>query len=194
MASSFCHAYLRAAAVGTAYVGFGTSFIDVDGDGWEDLVIANGHVIRKAPNLRQRPLLLRNEGNARFTGATPLGGPYFQTAHRGRGLAVGDLDNDGRPDLVITNANEPVVLLRNEAPPRHWIGIDLVAEGHRDLVGARLVLEVDGVRRTRFVKNGSSYFSSNDRRILIGWVTGPQSATHPHPADGRTQTWAATRS
>jgi hypothetical protein len=157
------------AAIGRSYVGFGTGFLDVDQDGWEDLVIGNGHVVRHAPNLLQQPVLLRNLGNGRFANITAQGGPYFRAGHRARGLAIGDLDNDGRPDLVISHVNEPVVLLRNEAPAgNHWLGIELVGTGNRDLVGTKIILEAGGRRQTRFAKGGGSYLSSGDRRYLFG--------------------------
>jgi hypothetical protein len=163
------------AALGSKYVGFGTGFIDVDNDGWEDLVIANGHVRRypsRAP-LRQRPVLLRNQGDGRFINATKQGGAYFQSVHRGRGLAIGDLDNDGRADLVITHLNEPAVLLRNDprgedVPKNHWLGLELLGRDKRDIAGAKVVVEVGGRRLTRFAKGGGSYLSSGDRRILVG--------------------------
>jgi hypothetical protein len=159
------------AAIGQRYVGFGTAFLDVDNHGWEDLVIANGHVIRHpvSAKLRQQPVMLRNQGGGRFVDVTRQGGEYFRTGHVGRGLAVGDLDNDGRPDLVISHVNEPVVLLRNAADAGHsWIGIELAAPDHRDHVGARVVLEAGGRRQTRFAKGGGSYCSSPDRRLLFG--------------------------
>jgi hypothetical protein len=158
------------AAIGRSYVGFGTGFLDIDNDGWEDLVIANGHVIRHptAAGLRQRPVLLRNLGNRRFTDITPEGGPYFQGTHRGRGVALGDLDNDGRVDLVISHVNEPVAVLRNEAPKQHWLGVELKGRHHHDVVGAKVAVEVGGRRLTRFAKGGGSYLSSSDRRLLFG--------------------------
>jgi hypothetical protein len=165
------------AGIGRQYVGFGTNFLDVDNDGWEDVVIANGHVIRypSGSQVRQLPMLLHNEGRVagkegvRFVEMGARGGEYFQTVHQGRGLAVGDLDNDGRPDLVISHLNEPVVLLRNEAGAgNHWLGIELHDPQHRDVVGATVTLEVDGRRLTRFAKGGSSYLSSGDRRHLFG--------------------------
>jgi hypothetical protein len=163
------------AALGSGYVGFGTGFFDVDNDGWEDLVIANGHVRRyptRAP-LRQRALLLRNKGDGRFANVTVQGGAYFQVPHRGRGLAVGDLDNDGRSDLVITDLNGPAVLLRNDprgtdVPRHHWLGLELLGRQRRDVVGAKVVVEAGGRRLTRFAKGGGSYLSSPDRRILVG--------------------------
>jgi hypothetical protein len=166
------------AALGRSYVGFGTGFLDVDNDGWEDLVVANGHVIRHPAqdNLRQRLVLLHNQGNGRFVNVSVQGGPVFQARHVARGVAVGDLDNDGWPDLVISRQNEPVLLLRNVAAEtvgrgRHWLGVELVGRGHRDVVGARLVVEVGGRRLTRFARGGGSYLSSGDRRHLFGLAT-----------------------
>ena len=93
----------------------------------------------------------------------------FRTEHRGRGVAIGDLDNDGRLDLIISHVNEPVAVLRNQADTgNHWLGIELVGRDHRDIVGARIVVEVGGQRLTRFAKGGGSYLSSGDRRIFVG--------------------------
>lgn len=163
------------ANLGRNYVGFGAAFFDLDNDGWQDAVIANGHVIRHPvkAGIRQRPVLLRNQGQgaaeSRFDAITDQGGSYFQADHQGRGLAVGDLDNDGRLDLVISHVNEPVVLLRNESRSgNHWLGIDLVDRDHRDLVGTKITLQVEGRRLTSFAKGGSSYLSSGDRRHLFG--------------------------
>jgi hypothetical protein len=162
------------AAIGQKFVGFGTSFVDVENRGWEDLVIVNGHVIRHpiVAGLRQRPVLLRNLGTTRFEDITPQAGPHFRTDHISRGLAVGDLDNDGRPDLVISNLNEPVVILRNVAGEggkrNHWLGVALERPKNHDAVGAKITVEVNGQRRTRFVKGGGSYLSSSDRRHLFG--------------------------
>jgi hypothetical protein len=164
-------------AIGRSYVGFGTGFLDLDNDGWEDLVITNGHVIHHAPGgLKQRPVLLRNQGRGRFRPITEQGGPYFRDRHVGRGLAVGDLDNDGWPDVVISHSNAPVVLLRNEAQSlpgaRHrWLGVELAGQKSRSVVGAKLVAEVGGRRLTRFAKGGGSYLSAGDRRHLLGLGT-----------------------
>jgi RNA polymerase sigma factor (sigma-70 family) len=162
------------AAIGQKYVGFGTGFLDVDNDGWEDLVIANGHILRHptGATLRQRPVLFRNQGGGKFKDISEQGGPYFRTEHLGRGLAVGDLDNDGRPDLVISHLNEPVVLLRNRAgekgPRNHWLGLELVGNKFGDVTGAKVVVEVGKRPLTRFAKAGGSYLSSGDRRLLFG--------------------------
>jgi hypothetical protein len=168
------------ASLGGHYVGFGTGFFDLDNDGWLDLFITNGHVIRhptRSP-VRQRPVLMRNQGKgagkvaARLINITDQGGPYFQSDHQGRGVAIGDLDNDGRADLVVSHLNEPVALLRNNAGAgNHWLGIQLQGKGHADVVGARLILEVNGRKLTRFARGGGSYLSSGDPRHLFGLGT-----------------------
>jgi RNA polymerase sigma factor (sigma-70 family) len=161
-------------ALGQQYVGWGTGFIDLDQDGWADLVIVNGHDLRfpRGGKRGQRPVLMRNTGDGKFVDVTNRGGPYFRTEHVGRGLAIGDLDNDGRADLVISHVNEPVVLLRNVVDVgNHWLGVELVGKGRRDVVGARVVVEAGDLRLTRFAQGGGSYLSSGDRRVLFGLGT-----------------------
>ena len=125
------------AALGQKFVAWGTGFADLDHHGWEDLIIINGHATRYPTGVdvsrRQRPVLLRNQ-NGRFSNISRLGGDYFQQPHLGRGLALGDLDNDGRIDAVVSHVNEPVALLRNEADTRgnHWLGIALAGRDHAD--------------------------------------------------------------
>ena len=159
------------AAIGQKFVGFGTGFLDLDNHGWEDIVISNGHVIRhpQSTGLRQQPVLLRNVGGGRFVDLTRQGGDYFRTGHIGRGVAIGDLDNDGRADIVISHVNDPIVILRNEADAgHHWIGVELAGKDHRDFVGAKVIVEAGGRKVTRFAKGGGSYCSSPDRRLLFG--------------------------
>jgi hypothetical protein len=162
------------AVIGQKYVGWGTAFLDVDHHGWEDLVIVNGHAIHKPKGqgvtLRQRPVLFRNKGEGKFVQWTQQGGPFFKEEHRARGLALGDLDNDGRQDLVISLVNEPVTVLRNEAVTNgnHWLGVQLRGKDNADIVGARVVLEADGRKQTRFAKGGASYASASDPRHVFG--------------------------
>jgi hypothetical protein len=193
----FTHATQSAgiAAIGQLYVGFGTGFVDVDLDGWEDLIVANGHVIRhpQEAGIEQRPVLLRNLGTGKFADCTAQGGAYFKGLHIGRGMAIGDLDNDGRTDLVISHLNEPVALLRGEGgPDHHWLGIELVGKDHHDLVGTRVTLDVDGRQLTRFVKGGGSYLSASDRRLLFGLGGAERTGTltvHWSSGEPRDQTW-----
>jgi hypothetical protein len=184
------------AAIGMKYVGWGTAFIDFDLDGWEDLFISNGHVLRfpKAEGVtrRQQAILLLNSGDGKFRPATRLLGAYGQQGHLGRGVGFVDLDNDGRVDLVISHMNEPAAVLRNVgAKENHWLGVQLAGAGHADVVGARVVLEAGGRQQTRWAKGGGSYASSSDRRLVFGLgktqkiervvVTWP---------DGKRQEWA----
>lgn len=165
------------AGLGRQFVGFGTGFFDIDRDGWEDVVIANGHVIRHPTrsSVRQRPILLRNQGrgagakHVKLVDVGTKGGDYFASQHQARGVAIGDLDNDGAADLVISHINTPVAILRNEAGKgNHWLGVELVGKDRRSTVGARIALEASGRRLTRFAKGGGSYLSSGDRRHLFG--------------------------
>jgi hypothetical protein len=177
----FVYASQRAgiAAIGLHYVGFGTGFIDFDRDGNEDLFIANGHVIRHPPfgwEIKQRTVLLRNlrkrgdkQYAVRFENVSDQAGPFFGGKHVARGVAFGDLDNDGRTDAVISCVNEPVALLQNAVDNgHHWLGVELVGRPYRDAVGARVALDIGGEKLVRTVKGGGSYLSSSDRRLVFG--------------------------
>lgn len=167
----FCSQQAGIAAIGQSWVSWGTAFADLQNRGWEDLVIVSGHAIRfpggKAPR-RQQPILFRND-SGRFTNIAESGGSYFQTAHNARGLVLADLDNDGRIDLVASHLNEPVAVLRNAAKAdHHWLGLELIGKGRREIVGSRVVVTSGGATFTRFAKGGGSYASSGDRRLLFG--------------------------
>jgi hypothetical protein len=189
------------AAIGLVYVGFGTAFLDFDLDGNEDLFISNGHVVKYPPlpaEVKQVPILFRNmykpadkPYDVHFENVSGRAGPFFRTKQLGRGVAIGDLDNDGRPDLVLNPMNGPVVLLRNcHETGHHWLGIELVGKPYRDAVGARLTLEVAGRKLLRTVKGGGSYLSASDRRVLFGLATkdkvGRLSVRWP---SGKVQSW-----
>lgn len=160
------------AALGQKFVGFGTSFVDLDHHGWQDLIIANGHVIRHPVNttLEQLPVLLRNTGGDRFQDIRQRGGDYFATKHIARGLATGDLDNDGRLDVVVCHVNQPAAVLRNvsDTTGNHWIGFSLSGGTNRDLTGTKVVVDAGGTHFARFVVGGGSYLSAHDPRIVIG--------------------------
>lgn len=181
-------------AIGQKFVGWGTGFIDFDLDGWEDLFIVNGHAIRYPTETtrNQRPVLMRNQ-NAKFKEVSKRGGAYFQKEHLARGLVLGDLDNDGRIDAVVSHMNQPVAIMKNVAPAgNHWLGIELVGQENRDFVGARVILEADGRKQYRYAKGGGSYASSPDRRHVFGLGKSAKidKLTVVWP-DGREQEWTS---
>jgi enediyne biosynthesis protein E4 len=201
--AQFVYASRRAgvAAIGLNYVGFGTGFVDYDLDGAPDVFITNGHVIRfptPPAELLQQPVLLRNlrkpgdkPFQVRFQDISAQAGPFFQTKHMGRGAAFGDLDNDGRTDIVISHVNEPVVVLQNTlANGNHWLGVHLIGNPYRDAVGAKLTLEVGGQKLMRQIKGGGSYLSAHDPRVVFGLGSeqrvGKLTVRWP---SGRMQTW-----
>jgi hypothetical protein len=160
------------AQTGQKYVGWGTAFVDVDLDGWEDIFVANGHAIRypqgKDVGRKQPPVLYRNLGS-RFHDVSGQIGSYHDSNHLGRGVAFGDLDNDGRTDLVISHINDPVAVLHGiGGKDSHWLGVQLIGRNYADIVGAKVQLCIGDRTWTRFAKGGGSYLSSSDRRIVFG--------------------------
>jgi hypothetical protein len=161
-----------------AFTGFGTQWIDYDNDGRLDLVIANGAVTiveaqRGTPYpYAQRNQLFHGEGGARpFRETSDAAGPAFQDLAVGRGIAVGDIDNDGRIDVLLTSNNGPVRLLHNEGDrTQHWLEVRLEATtGKRFGVGARVGVVPKGEEPIwRRVHTDSSYLSASDVRVHVG--------------------------
>ena len=160
------------------FVGFGDGFLDYDNDGWKDLLIANGHVYPEADKhpdwgttYAQRPLLFHNLANGKFELIPAVEGTGLAAVSVGRGAAFGDLFNDGKIDVVISNMDQPPVLLRNVNPDHHhWVELKLIGgpKSPRDAVGATVYLTANGIRQRGDVLSGGSYLSSNDMRVHFG--------------------------
>ncbi|MEP6913691.1 MAG: CRTAC1 family protein [bacterium] len=159
------------------FLGWGTSFLDFDNDGWLDLFVANGHVYpavdanQWGTSFAQQPLLFRNLKNGKFgrVAAAPSSGLAY--AWTSRGLAVGDLDGDGRPDVVLNNIDSRPAILRNVTMPvGHWIDIRLVGDqkGPRDAIGSIGYVTTGQVRQRREVVSGAVYCSQNDMTLHFG--------------------------
>jgi enediyne biosynthesis protein E4 len=159
----------------TLLSGWELKFFDYDHDGNLDLLIANGHpddLIEKIyDNVTYRePLLLFHNNGAGLTNISHESGPVFSRAMSGRGLALGDFDNDGAVDVLISNNDSAPLLLRNEAGNRnHWLGLNLTGKTcNRDAVGARITWQAGDLKRNIMKVGGGSYLSSHDPRIVLG--------------------------
>jgi enediyne biosynthesis protein E4 len=164
------------AALTRTFVGWGAHFIDYDNDGNLDLVLVNGHinaVIEKTRFdvfYREPPLLLANNGRGVFRDVSEQAGPVFRNRYLGRGLAVGDYDNDGGIDVAFTRLNDtPLLLHNNVGHLKSWIGIELEGtKSNRDAIGAKLTLQSGKRKLMRWITGGASYLSSHDRRVVFG--------------------------
>jgi hypothetical protein len=160
----------------TKYLGWGTMFLDFDNDGWPDLLLVNGHVYPEVDknnlgsNYEEPRILYHNLGKGTFEDISSTAGPGITTSASSRGLAVGDLWNDGRISAVISNMNGPPSLLVNQVrSSNHWIAIRAVGmKSNRDGIGAQVSVKAGTRTSVDEVRSGSSYSSSSDMRVHFG--------------------------
>ncbi len=159
------------------FLSWGDAFIDYDNDGWKDLLMSDGHVYPEADKYawgtswKQRPMLFHNIEGKKFVPVPPVEGTGLADVIAGRGMAVGDLFNDGKLDAVINVMDGHPVLLRNVSPDHnHWLEMKLVggAKSPRDAVGATVYVTANGMKQREDVLSGGSYLSSNDPRPHFG--------------------------
>ncbi len=158
------------------WVKWGTAFVDLDNDGWLDLISVNGQVYPQVDQLpsgaryRQPKNLFMNERNGNFCDAEAQAGPALQVPRVSRGLAIADLDNDGNMDVIIADLDGEPMLLHNQGlPGKHWVSFELAGtKSNRLAIGARLKLVAGGMTQTAEIFSGGSYLSNNDFRVHFG--------------------------
>ena len=157
------------------FVGFGTRFFDADNDGWQDIFIANGHILDNIEDThdvltyRQPDQLFRNKGDGTFQEDSESAGIYFQRAAVSRGALFGDYDNDGDVDMLVTQSNGPATLLENWETQSNSVSIKTVGViSNRDGIGTRITLTAGGRTQIQEVNPGGSYLSSHDPRSHFG--------------------------
>lgn len=197
-------------AVHTQYVKWGTAFLDFDNDGWPDLFIVDGHVypfVEKynlGEEFKQPRQLFWNRGDGQFFDMSSTSGPGITAKHASRGIAVGDLDNDGSQEIVTVNLFEPPSLLKNFGPRGNALLVRAVTASGRDAIGARLILAVGGRTEIDEVRSGGYHISQGDFRVHFGmgqatkadltirWPDGPVSNVETIPGVDANQ-WIVVR-
>jgi hypothetical protein len=164
----------------TRFLGWGVEFVDFDNDGWADIVQCNGHVYPEVgetlseSGYRQRKVVYRNLRNGKFQDVSEQMGPGILEAVTGRGLAVGDFDNDGDLDLLVNCMNDVPQLLRCDASGKnHWLKVKTVGtKSNRTGIGARIYCTTveagKAHQQMNEVRSGGSYFSQSDLRVHFG--------------------------
>jgi hypothetical protein len=170
----------RVAELTYPLVGWGTAFVDMDNDGWQDLFVANGHVypqmdlVKGGVPYRQPLVVFQNSRNRTFKDITATSGLNTLPAQSRRGAAFGDVNNDGRVDVLILNVGEPPTLLINRTEAAgHAVLFRLVgATSNKAGIGARVTVTAENLIQFNEVRGGASYLSQNDMRLHFG--LGPQ--------------------
>jgi hypothetical protein len=187
-----------------AYVGWGTAFFDMDNDGWLDLLVANGHVFPQMDNVKgsapyRQPLeLFRNKHDRTFEDVTGLAGLDKLTPASRRGAAFGDVNNDGKVDVLLFNVGAPPTLLINRTETANHAALFRLEgiKSNRAAIGARVTVVAGGVKQFDEVRSGASYCSQNDLRLHFGfgnnltissvevaWPSGKKEVIKDLPAD-----------
>lgn len=160
----------------TRFVNWGCAFLDFDNSGWKGLVVVTGHVYPEVDrqnidiHFRDRAILYRNTGKGTFEDISERAGPAILARHSARGLAIGDIDNDGTLEILANNQNEPPSLWKQSRPaPGHWLLLTLIGtRSNRSAIGARVTVSAGGHTQVDEVHSGGSYLSQNDLRLHFG--------------------------
>jgi hypothetical protein len=163
-------------AKNTRFVNWGCAFLDFENSGWKGLVVVNGHVFPEVDrqnidiHSRDHALLYRNTGKGTFEDISEQAGPAFAARHSARGLAIGDIDNDGTLEILANNQNEPPSLWKqSHRAAGHWLLLKLAgSRSNRGAIGARVAVTAGGRTQVDEVRSGGSYLSQNDLRLHFG--------------------------
>ncbi len=179
-------------------LGFGTSLLDANNDGWLDLIVTNGHVQSYPPELdrhspfAQRPQMFLNQQGTRFQEVSTDAGAYFQQAIVGRSTALADFNRDGRIDIAVQHLNGPAALLRNDSDSSgQWLTLKLIGVvSNRDALGARVEVSIGERRIVRTCQGSSGYLSTHDRPVPIGLGAAPRAdSIAVRWPSGRRESW-----
>jgi hypothetical protein len=167
--------YAGGLGVNTKFVGWGLDFIDFDQDGWKDLFLANGHIYpeldgsKVGEDFRQPKIVYWNLRNGAFRDVTREAGAVLSVPQVSRGLATGDLDGDGSPEILVVNMNGPPSLYRNVGPKGNSILVEAIGtKSNRSGIGARITVVAGKLRQVDEVRSGGSYASQRDFRLHFG--------------------------
>jgi enediyne biosynthesis protein E4 len=164
------------AAPTVKFLKWGIGCEDFDNDGWPDIFIVSGHVYPQVDSLssgakyRERKIVLRNNGNGSFQDVSEQAGPAIMVAEPSRGAAFGDLDNDGKIDVVIENIDgKPMILRNSSSATNHWVTLRLAGKrSNRLAIGAKVKVTAGRMAQIEEVRSGGSYLSQNDLRLHFG--------------------------
>jgi enediyne biosynthesis protein E4 len=168
-----------------AFLTFGVAFVDYDGDGYKDIFAANGHVDEQVHltaggvTYPEKIAVFHNEGADKFREVGPELGPAFTEKRVWRGLAVGDFDGDGDPDLLLSTCGGKPALLRNDGGNHnHWLQVKAIAAGaNREGIGTKVTVTAGGMRQIGWIRSGSSYCSQNELTAFFGLGQAAQADT-----------------
>lgn len=156
-------------------LGFGTQFLDADNDGTVDLFVANGHVwdnvsdITPSLSYKQKSQIFKNTGEGEFKDVSETAGPFFKRPIVGRGVAIGDYNNNGATDILVTRCGEVPVLLRNDSETHNYVKIRLIGtESNRDGIGAKVWVQTNETTQFKEATCGGSYASGSDPILHFG--------------------------
>ena len=157
------------------WLGWGIQFLDYDNSGWPGILIGNGHVVPEVDGkglgttYREPKIFYRNVRNGQFVNITARAGAVLSEDHSARGMALGDLFNDGRLEALVNNMNEKPSLYRNTAPVGNFICLQLIGtKSNRAALGAEVTIETPDRQHTQEVRSGGGYISQNDLRLHFG--------------------------